>query len=361
MYLNSMASFLDHMDSFPIQEDQQIMVFLADRSHSWLDEITAFMNQCKIRFFGGVFPGLLHNGKYLREGILVQAVSPVYQSIVRPFLFRVPKELQQLDGHTAIILVDGLSSQFRDLIDTVENKLSGDITYLGGGAGYYDLVHRPCLFDNNGLYKDALMLCLLRGSSHVAVRHGWERMDGPYRISRSEQNVLKELDGYRAMDIYRDAIETHRHIILSQEDFFTFAKEHPFGLLNSDGSLVVRDPISCTDEGEIVCVADIPSNRDVYILHGDKKTLLTASLAIAKDCAGQGGETHTPMLFNCISRAMFLEDDFQIEIENIQSRLASPLYGTLSIGEIAPHAGKGIEIHNKSTIIGIVPTRENAG
>ncbi len=61
------------------------------------------------------------------------------------------------------------------------------------------------------------------------------------------------------------------------------------------------------------------------------------------------------MLFNCISRAMFLEDAFQIEIENIQSRLMSPLYGTLSIGEIGLRSGKGIEIHNKSTIIGIVP------
>lgn len=360
MYLSNMASFVDHMDSHPIRNDQQVMIFLADRSHSWLDEITTIMNRQNIRFFGGVFPGLLYNGKYLREGMLIQIVRPVYQAIVRPFLFRVPKEFQQLEGHTAIVLVDGLSGQFRDLIDTVENKLSGNITYLGGGAGYYDLVHRPCLFDNNGLYKDALMLCLLQGSSHVAVRHGWDKMDGPYRITRSEQNVLKKLDGYRAMEIYRDAIETHRHIILSQEDFFSFAKEHPFGLLNADGSIVVRDPIACNDEGEIVCVADIPNNRDVYILQGDKKTLLTASLAIAKDCAGQGDETHTPMLFNCISRAMFLEDDFRIEMENIQSRLMSPLHGTLSIGEIASHSEKGIEIHNKSTIIGIVPTSTEA-
>jgi hypothetical protein len=354
MYLRNMASLVDHLNTCAIGEDQKIMIFLADRSQDCLVEITALMNERNIPFFGGIFPGLLHNGKYLREGMLVQVVRPVLQTIVRPFLFRVPKELQQLDGHTAIVLVDGLSSQFRDLIDTVESKLSGNITWLGGGAGHYDLTHRPCLFDNRGLYKDALMLCLLAGTSRVAVRHGWEQMDGPYRITGSDQNVLQALDGYRAMEVYRDTIETHRNIILSREDFFSFAKEHPFGLVAQDGSIVVRDPISCTDEGEIVCVADIPENRDVYILRGDRKTLLTASLAIAKDCAGQGSETHTPMLFSCISRAMFLEDDFQIEMENIQSRLKAPLYGTLSIGEIAPHTENGIVIHNKSTILGIV-------
>lgn len=356
MYLRNMASFVDHMNACPIEEDQQVMIFLADRSQDCLSEITAFLNQRNIQFFGGIFPGLLHNGKYLREGMLVQVVRPVLQTIVRPFLFRVPKASQQLDGHTAIVLVDGLSSQFRDLIDTVENKLSGNITWLGGGAGYYDMTHRPCLFDNKGLYQDALMLCLLEGTSRVAVRHGWEQMDGPYRITRSDQNVLQELDGYRAMDVYRDVIETHRSIILSQEDFFSFAKEHPFGLMAPDGSIVVRDPISCTDDGEIVCVADIPESHNAYILRGDKKTLLTASLTIAKDCAGQGSESHTPMLFNCISRAMFLEEDFKIEMENIQSRLNAPLHGTLSIGEIAPHPEKGIVIHNKSTILGIVAT-----
>lgn len=355
MYLTSMTTFEDHIRTLSLQENQQVMVFLADRSLSWLDGVTSVLNQRNIQFFGGVFPGLLHDGRYHREGMLVQVVRPVLRAIVRPFLFRIPKEFQALSDHTAIVLVDGLSSQFRDLIDTVENKLASDTTFLGGGAGFYDLVHRPCLFDNHGMYQDALMLCLLSGSSRVAVRHGWEKMDGPFHISSAEQNVLKALDGYRAMDVYRDTIETHRGIILSQEDFFTFAKEHPFGLMGPDGSMVVRDPIACTEDGEIVCVADIPGNREVYVLQGDKRTLLTASLAIAKDCAGQGGETHTPMLFNCISRAMFLEDDFRIEMENIQSRLNAPLYGTLSIGEIAPHSEQGIVIHNKSTILGIVP------
>jgi len=121
-------------------------------------------------------------------------------------------------------------------------------------------------------------------------------------------------------------------------------------------SLVVRDPIACTAEREIACVADLPQNASAFILQGNKQTLLASSLEIADECARHRGENHTAMLFNCISRAMFLEDDFKTEIRNIQNQLDRPLIGALSIGEIAPHAHDGIVIHNKSTVLGLVPS-----
>ena len=355
MMIRSMDEFRSFLDHHTLADGEQLMLYLGDRSASWLEQIRIESNARNITVFGGIFPGLLHDGSYMREGLLVQTVRPLYRALVHPFLFRLPSSLPPIAGNTAVVLIDGLSGKFRDLIDTMETKMGKGITYIGGGAGFYDMVQRPCLFDNSGVYQDAAFVCLLPGLSHVAVRHGWEKMDGPYEITEADQNILHSLDGCNAMDVYCDAIEAHRSIILSKEDFFAVAKEHPFGLLQADGTVVVRDPIACTDSRDIICVADLPKQSTAYILHGNKRTLLASSLEVADECARHRGERHSPMLFNCISRAMFLEDEFHKEIRNIQNQLAHPLTGTLSIGEIATRAGGGIVIHNKSTVIGLVP------
>ena len=51
---------------------------------------------------------------------------------------------------------------------------------------------------------------------------------------------------------------------------------------------------------------------------------------------------------------MFLEDNFVIELANIQNRMNCIVEGALSIGEIASKKDGSIVIHNKSTVLGLV-------
>jgi hypothetical protein len=53
MCLKSLAALVDHMKDLAVQENQQVMAFLANRSQDWLADITTTMNERNIRFFGG--------------------------------------------------------------------------------------------------------------------------------------------------------------------------------------------------------------------------------------------------------------------------------------------------------------------
>ena len=53
---------------------------------------------------------------------------------------------------------------------------------------------------------------------------------------------------------------------------------------------------------------------------------------------------------------MFLQDHFKSELMNIQEKLQYQLEGALSIGEIASLKNGMIEIHNKSTVLGLINT-----
>ncbi len=131
-------------------------------------------------------------------------------------------------------------------------------------------------------------------------------------------------------------------------------KDHPFGIAQKDQTDVVRDPIALGNNNEIICVANIPQDCDIYVLKGDTQTLLDSSLQIAEQCSSKVQGEYIPLLFDCVSRAMFLEDDFEQELENIQNNLAFPVEGALSIGEIASKTDGQIEIHNKSTVLGLL-------
>lgn len=354
MFYKSLTEFWQYVDQETVHPGEKLMVMVADRSSQQLPQLMENLNTRGIEFFGGIYPRLLIGGRCESEGFIVQKLAPVYCSIVLPFMMRMKVEASMFADSTALVLVDGLSSKMKDLTDTIYNKLGKQVSYIGGGAGFYDLVHRPCIFDNRGVYKDVLYLCIVKSQALLAIEHGWNKLEGPFYVKKSRDNVLCRLDNDPAFEVYKHVIEEEERITLSKEAFFAFAKDHPFGILQEDGSVIVRDPIGLNEDGDIVCVANIPEGSDVYILKGDKNTLLHSSMKIARYCAEKAPEQYTPLLFDCISRAMFLEDSFEVELGYIQSKLKHTVEGALSIGEISSKSNGELVIHNKSTVVGLL-------
>lgn len=352
MYLKSLQELEAYVETNIFLENEELMIFVADQSAGDLDEIRAYLNSKNIKFFGGIYPALLVRTKKVSKGFIIQKLEPIYTTLVFPFLMRCKIDLDALENATALVLVDGLSSKMKDLTDTLYDKLGNKVKYIGGGAGYYDLSHRPCIFNNTGVYQDALIVSIIESDIKIAVKHGWKRLEGPFYVTKSEDNILSELDSVNAFEVYKHIIEECENITLSALDFFSVAKDHPFGIAKQGNADIVRDPIMLNENNEIVCVANIPSQKDVYVLKGDIESLLDASIEVSKECADNTFENYLPLLFNCISRAMFMEDRFEEELINIQLMMKHPVIGTLSIGEISSLNDGKIEIHNKSTILG---------
>lgn len=354
MYYRNENELKNAIDNMTISPDEKLMILVGDKSEAFVPELIAYLNEKEIDFFGGIYAGLLVGNRNFREGYILQKTKPLFSSLVFPHMMRFKQSPEAFKGCTALVVVDGLSSSMKVLIDTLYDKLGNNVTYVGGGAGFYDLKHRKCVFTKEGLFADALYVCIVENKSHLAVEHGWEKLQGPFFVKESLDNVLMRLEVDSAFEVYKHVIEEEERITLLEEDFFMFAKDHPFGILQRDGSIVVRDPIATNDKGEIICVADIPEGSDVYILKGNADTLLNSSKKITAKCPVADGKPYQPYIFNCISRAMFLEERFTEELNNIQKQVSYILEGALSIGEIATNPDGHIIIHNKSTVLAYV-------
>lgn len=355
MYLSTLNDLKYYVEELSIDSDERLMIYVGDGCEKEVQDMMNYLNSKNILFFGGIYSKLLVGDRSLSKGYIVNKVKPVYCSIVLPNLMRFNKELDKDENYTALIIADGLSSSFKELTDTVYEKLGNRVKYLGGGAGFYNLNHKPCIFDNDGISMDTLYVCIIKSDTKVAVEHGWNILKGPFNVTEANENILSELDGESAFEKYKEILEDETGLAIYREDFFTYAKEYPFGIMyGTNLELIVRDPIAVNDDSDIICIADIPKDSNLFILSGNSKTLLESSLTIADKCSKIAPKKYKSLLFDCISRGMFLEENFVIELANIQNRMNCTVEGALSIGEIASKSDGSIVIHNKSTVLGLI-------
>ena len=92
----------------------------------------------------------------------------------------------------------------------------------------------------------------------------------------------------------------------------------------------------------------------IYLLEGKVETLVASTEKAAINLFSNLTNTTMPttMVFDCISRALFMEDEFEKELNVIAEQCHSgTLFGVLSLGEIANSQSGAIRLLNKSIVI----------
>ena len=91
----------------------------------------------------------------------------------------------------------------------------------------------------------------------------------------------------------------------------------------------------------------------IEIMNGNTKSLLkSASTAVDKAFSNSDkSEIKTTFCVDCISRALYMQDSFNMELDVIGEKAATS--GILSIGEITNSGESVLEIFNKTIVIAI--------
>jgi hypothetical protein len=210
------------------------------------------------------------------------------------------------------------------------------------------------VFTNAGMLEDVAVLAAFDAPLHLAAGHGWEVMKGPFLVTESKGNVLSSLNYASAFSLYQEQVEATSGTNCEQENFATVAQAYPLGIENLDGEMLVREPVHLKDN-QMVCVGEIHENSVVYLLKGNPENLVAAAGATARTLSilRAREEQESVLLFDCISRALFLGDEFYKELETIGNNLCKKdaFFGALTIGEICSNPNGQVRLLNKSTVL----------
>ncbi|MCK9419230.1 MAG: FIST C-terminal domain-containing protein [Nitrospirae bacterium] len=343
-----------------------LFIMLGENAKVDVQEVISALNRDNSVFFGGVFPAIISGDQRNEEGAIITTLP----SLTRPLLItglssgqvKFP-DFMEISGaldkqYTALVFVDGLAANISLFLQGLFRSFGNSVHYVGGGAGSLTLKQQPCLFTNDGFVQDAAIVAFIKLRSSLAVRHGWEKIMGPIVATKTDKNVVIELNWENALEVYRRTVEEASGKKITSDNFFDIAKGYPFGMLTEGEEDIVRDPIRVNVRGELVCVGEIPENAVLNILKGKDASLLQAAENAATECLRNLGSVtvRENLVFDCISRSLFLKN-FSKELKLIQKRITSKLpgnspVGALTLGEISSYGQKYLEFFNKTVVIG---------
>lgn len=349
---------------------KSIIILTATQAHWSLAELNPLLLNCPVPIFGGIFPLVItksgcHTDKTLVLGLQCSFKLAVINDLSSQTAYKQTLVNSQFSGvtknTTLMVFVDGLAKNVERLVEDIYDVFGAIPNTIGGGAGALDFIQRPCVITPQGVLSDAALIAYSDVSSYPAFAHGWEVLDGPFLITEAAANTVQSINFLPAFEFYKARIEALSNHNFAQQEFFDIAKNFPLGIASIDSDILVRDPLKRLDN-DLFCVGELPQNSTVYLLQGDVDGLIQASGAAATqayasyDVANGVTQKETfALIFDCISRQLFLGEQYPRVLDKIQTTLGSrtQIFGVLSLGEIANSICGPIELLNKTTLIAI--------
>jgi hypothetical protein len=341
-----------------------LSLLLADDGRPDLEELVAAVAATGRPFFGGFFPGLIADGRHHGQGALIDHMPlhmpPAVIGGLGAATIELPEALAALglaapDPLTCIVLADGLTPRLSPALKALQNGMGPTAHFFGGGAGSLSLQQEPCVFTAEGVFQDAVVVACAKRASSLGVRHGWRNLMGPVIATRTDGNIVAELDWEPAIDLYRTVVEADSGRELTADGFFDIAKSYPFGMHRDGDEPIIRDPIAVDGEGRLRCVAEVPQNAVMAIMKGEPQALVDAARLAAADAAAGAGPDARFWVVDCISRTIFLGEGFGGELAAVAEVIdgdTGRMQGLLTLGEIASLGDGTLSFFNKTIVVG---------
>jgi hypothetical protein len=318
----------------------------------------------EVPVIGGVFPEVVHRGDSTEQGAVVVGLSARPTVTVVPGLSdpaasygdHLDPDSGERADETGFVFVDAHATELESFIDGLFRSWGVKRNVIGGGAGTLAEGSQPCLFTRDGVVSDSAVVATVDLSSSIGVRHGWQYVDGPFRVTDSEGPRLRTLDDRPAYDVYRQVVEANGETELTADSFFEVAKSFPFGISQLNAEKIVRDPFKVHDDGSLTCFGDVPEGEFISVLHGEPESLVDAARGARDDATDGQSDTDALVLFDCISRALYLQSAFDDELAAV-AETSEPVIGALTVGEVANDREGHLDYFNKTAVVGALTDR----
>jgi hypothetical protein len=259
------------------------------------------------------------------------------------------KELDKTGLAHVFVLSDGLQVNGSELVAGLANHLPAHVAITGGLAGddvrfqetlvFWDSVPQKGVVAALGFYGDRLRV-------GYAALGGWDPF-GPERlITRSTGNVLYELDGKSALELYK--------IYLGERPVWLI----PLSLrIPGRTTPVVRAITSINEDQQSLTVAgDVAEGVYARFMKANFDRLVDGAIGAARTSYKALGSSSPDLavLVSCIGRKLVLKQRIEEEVEGVRDVLGDRpvLTGFYSYGEISPFTpGTQCDFHNQTMTI----------
>ena len=253
------------------------------------------------------------------------------------------------------VLSDGLNVNGSELVKGLRTNLPEGISVTGGLAGDGADFKETFIVTENAESQSKIVAALGFYGNSINIGYGslggWDSFGIERLVTKSKNNVLFELDGKPALDLYKS--------FLGEE----YAKDLPAsGLLfplnlrvKQDDTPVVRTILAVNEEAQSLTFAgDIPEGSYVRLMKANFDRLIDGAVGAANSTILNNSNPELAILISCVGRKLVLKQLIEEEVEGVSEVLGknTTLCGFYSYGEISPFSKDAkCELHNQTMTI----------
>jgi hypothetical protein len=269
------------------------------------------------------------------------------------------RELRAADLAGVFVLSDGLNVNGSELVAGISKVIGPKIPLTGGLAGDgadftqtlvgADCAPRARTIGAVGFYGSAIQV------GHGSAG-GWD-LFGPRRyVTKSTGNVLFELDGKPALDLYERYLGPEESKGLPSSALLFPIQVHD---VEKPETAVVRTVLAVDHTARSMTFAgDIPQGWAAQFMRGNLDRLAAGAADAARQARSGvsvcDAEERFSILVSCIGRRLLMGQRANDEVEAAGAELGRDTVrlGFYSYGEISPHAKSGLcELHNQTMTV----------
>ncbi len=237
------------------------------------------------------------------------------------------------------VLSDGQLINGSELVKGLQQGFPEQVTITGGLAGD-DTRFEKTVVGLDATPSEGNVVVIGFYGDNILVGHGtmggWDTFGARRIITRAEDNVLYELDGKSALELYKSYLGDQAEGLPGTALLFPLSIQ----MEDSDEPLV-RTVLAVDEEtGSMTFAGDMPVGARVHLMKANMDRLVDAATDAATHTL-TGLQNHRPdlaILVSCVGRKIVLDQRVEEEVENVRDILGdqATLTGFYSYGEISP-------------------------
>jgi hypothetical protein len=261
--------------------------------------------------------------------------------------------------HLRAVLIFGTGVRINGsaLVRGLQSTLPSPVTISGGLAADAGAFERTWTMGPFGSADDQIVAIGLYGDGvrlGCGSFAGWVPFGPARKVTRCSDNVLYELDGERALDIYKRYLGEHAARLPASGLLFPFEmlseSQEPRGVFRT--ILGVNE-----EEGSLILAGDIDGNGYLKLMYSDTERLIDGAETAARvafDSMGAAPERALALLVSCVGRKLVMGNRVDEEVEAVADLFGrnTTVTGFYSNGEIGSAiVDGGCHLHNQTMTV----------
>lgn len=264
-------------------------------------------------------------------------------------------KLTKSDLNGILVFSDGTLVNGDELVDGLRADNAGNIPITGGLAG--DSTRFQKTFTGmDGAPGQGNIIAIGFYGSHLLIGHGsmggWEEFGLERMITRSNHNILHEIDQQNALDIYKKYLGEYAEQLPGSALLF------PLSMKSRETEKVLIRTILAVDDNEksMLFAGNVPEGNKVRLMRANFDNLIDASSRAAKESVEvlENKQPDLTLMISCVGRKIILDSRTWEEVKSAEEVYGegSRISGFYSYGGISPmKKGTCCELHNQTMTI----------